>query len=223
MNPMTAPSWPLLVAGVVLTLVPVPAFFPGRVKYRPVEYLEIELRNSSWWNVWRKLLRTPIHWEELARGFAGMWCLVLALDGLRARDMIRGFTSPWMVMGAAFAVAALGVLLTFVTLRRKEGAVAPIAYVGAAVFAALPLPVGTLALILALSTMMAFKSMSAFFWMLAIGLAGFGWLFGYALVGAAGAGFAATPWLLAAYQQRDFVIPLWQSRGRREAGSPVAS
>ncbi|MBM3852507.1 MAG: hypothetical protein FJ399_05065 [Verrucomicrobia bacterium] len=219
MNLVNDSPWLLLVVGVALTLVPVPALFPGRVKYRPVEYLEIELRNSSWWKVWSRLLRTPIHWEELARGCLSMWCLLLALEAVRTQGRIQGFTTPWMVAGVAFLVAAVGLLLLFASSRRKEGAVAPVAYVAAAVFAALPLPAGTLALILALSTMLAFKSVSAFFWMLAIGLAGFGWLFGCGIAGTAGAGFAATPWLLAAFQQRDFVIPLRHSQGRRAAGS----
>ena len=208
--------WPALAVGLLLVLTPVPLFVAGKVKYRSIENLEIALRNSSWWRTWRNILFTPGHWIELVRAYFGMRCLLNALELMRKAGTYPEFSSTWMVEGIALVVATLAVCLMVGAFRIAEGALAPVAFVAAAVFAVVPVEVAGLALILASSTMIALKSLPAFFATLALGLAALGLLFGQAMTAVAfGAGFAAAPLVVAFSMHRELVIPVLQSHSTR--------
>jgi uncharacterized membrane protein len=121
-----------------------------------------------------------------------------------------------MVAAMALGAAILALLLMLVAFRRSEGALAPVTFVFGAILAAMPVEIGSLALILAVASMISFKSLGAFFGMLALGLMGLGYLFGQLLIaGMFGAGFAALPLLLAFFMNRELVIPIRQSRSNR--------
>ncbi len=208
--------WPLLAIGLLLVLTPVPLLFPGNVKYRTIENLEITLRNRSWWRMWRNVLYMRGHWIELARAYVGMRCLVSALELIRKSGTYPAFSSAWMVTGIALFVGILALGLMIGAFRPTEGAFAPVAFVSAAICAVVPLQVTSPALILAISSMVAFKSLAAFFSMLALGLAALVPLFGKGtIVGAISASFAATPVMIAFLMHRQMVISVRQSKSDR--------
>lgn len=209
--------WLWLIAGLVLTITPVPVLLPGKVKYRTLEYLDIARRNGSWWRTWRNVVMHPMHWVELVRGYAGMWCLLHGLEMVRVRGDYPAFSSAWMGVVVAAGIATVALMLMLTVFRSTDGAMAPIAFVTAACLAAMPLTIGGFALILAFATMVAFKSFHFFFLVMAMSLVGLGYLFGQLYAAVVVGGFAATPMLLAFFSHRDLVIALRQSGSRREA------
>ncbi len=211
-----ASPWLFLALGLLFMLPPMPIFYAEKIKFRSIEYLEIARRNGSWWKVLRNVVTLPGHWIELGRAYVGMRCLLYSLETIRGRGTYPDFSKPWMVAAMALGAATLALLLMLVAFRRSEGALAPVTFVFGAILAAMPVEIGSLALILAVATMVSFKSLGAFFGMLALGLMGLGYLFGQLLIaGMFGAGFAAIPLLFAFFMNRELVIPIRQSRSKR--------
>jgi hypothetical protein len=216
--------WFCVGVGLLLVLPPVPMYFDRKVKYRSIENLEIARRNESWARVWRSILLMPTHWVELIRGYVGMWYLLEGLERIlvdSARPAIS--SSSWMAPASALAagIVALGIL-SF-AFRNKEGAIAPIAFVTAAVLAIVPLTAAGLALILAFSTLLAFKSLASFFVALTIGVAGLGVLLGNGMLPSAmAAALATTPLLLGPLLHRELLLSVRQSHSKRGVRDDVA-
>lgn len=209
----SASPWIFVFLSLLVVLTPLSAFFVRKVRFRSIDYLDIERRNGSWWSVWRRILSTSAHWIELVRAFVGTLGLRYSLGRLLAHGAHPGRSPTWLIPGIVLGAGLVALVVMLVWFRRTDGAPAPVAFVSAAILTVMPLEAGALALVLALAAMAAFKSLAAFFLVLALGVAGLGFFLGNAVIIAAiGAAFAATPLVLALLMNRQLVIPIRQPR-----------
>ena len=70
--------WFLILASAIALVLPLPAFYSRKRRFRDLHELDIERRNGGWWPTWRQMLRFPGHWIELVRGFGASLGLLAA-------------------------------------------------------------------------------------------------------------------------------------------------
>jgi hypothetical protein len=204
-----------LILGVALGALafPLPAFFSRKNSFRALAELDIERRNGSWWLVWRKVLRFPGHWLELARGFAGAAAALATIDHLEAAWALYAEHASWGRFVLPLAAALLSVILGALLFRSPGKSLAPIFFVGSTLLILLPPAVAIPALLLALSSAFAFKSLPAYFVTLGPAVALLGFVFDPGLwPSLTGALLAVAPLILAAARQHELVIPIRRGR-----------
>jgi len=210
----------LLAFALGLLIFPFPAFFSRRHSYRALQELDIERRNGSWSKTWRRVLRFPWHWTELARGVTGSWMSLKMLGQV-------GADWPWYSAAAAWAgpvipmvAAYLSVLLSALLLTTPGRQPAPVLFTSAVVITTLTPAVALPTLLLGGAVMFAMKSLVAFFLVTGSLVLGLGLLLEREPWPAITACVLLTaPVLIAAGRNQDLLIPMHRSRARAESDS----
>ena len=208
----------LLAFALGLLIFPFPAFFSRRHSYRALQELDLERRNGSWTQAWRRVLRFPWLWTELARGVVGSWMTIRMLDRI-------GATWPWYATAAEWAgpviplvAAYLSILLSALLFTSAGKQPAPVVFTGAVVLTALAPAVALPSLLLGCAVMFAMKSLAAFFMVTGPLVLGLGLLLEREPWPALAAFVLATaPVLIAAGRNQDLLLPVHRSKMTVEA------
>jgi len=206
-------NWPILIGAFIALLLPLPAFYSRKFRYRGLVELDIERRNGSWWHTWKQVFRFPGHWIELLRG-------ALAASAMVATSGVLGDVSEFYLTHAAWArrvlplvVATASVVLIALLFRSPGKSIAPVTFVSATLLAVLPPAVSLPALLLAVTCSFGFKSLGAYFATLGLVLAPLGLLLDpNRWPSVAGAVLAFAPWVIAFGRHHELVIPVRRPR-----------
>ena len=87
--------WFLFFAAALALLVPLPAFYSRKRRFRSLHELDIERRNGSRWEMLKQILRFSGHWVELLRGLLASGCMLATIDELRAVSPTYETYSAW--------------------------------------------------------------------------------------------------------------------------------
>ena len=203
-----------------LLIFPFPAFFSRRHSYRALQELDIERRNGSWTQAWRRVLRFPWHWTELARGAAGSWLTITMLHQVGASWPWYPSAAEWAGAVIPLVAAYLSILLSALLFTSPGKQPAPVFFTGAVVLTTLAPAIALPSLLLGGAVMLAMKSLVAFFLVTGPIALGLGLLFEREPWPALAAFvFATAPVLIAAGRNQDLLLPLHRSKARAEACS----
>ena len=201
--------WFLLIFAAVVLLLPLPAFYSRRRRFRSLHELDIERRNGSRWLMWKHVLRFSGHWIELGRGFLASACVLAMIDDLKEISPLYHTHAAWARFVLPLTLAFLCVLLIAFLFHYPGKAIAPVLYVGATLLVLVPPAVSGPALMLAGFCAVALRSLRLYFLILPLALAGLGLLLDRQLwPSLAGAVLAAAPVMLAFVRHQDLVIPV---------------
>lgn len=204
--------WFLFFTAALVLVLPLPAFYSRKRRFRTLHALDIERRNGSRWVMLQHVLRFAGHWIELARGLLASACLLATVDELESVSPLYGTYAAWARFVVPLTFAILCVILIGLLFRYPGKTLAPIPFVTGTLLVLVPLPVSILALLLGLSCGAAMRSLAAFFLTVAPALVLFGFFFDRQFwPSLAGAVLALTPLALAFVRHQEFVIPVRRS------------
>lgn len=212
---MTLLPWLLLALSLGLLAFPFPAFYSRRHSYRALAELDIERRNASWWKTWRRVLRFPWHWAELARGTVSAWYAQTLLDQVSPSWAWYSENASWARSVVPLAAAYVSVVLSAALSRSPGKQPAPVFFTGAALLTLMAPAVAAPAVLLAGAVTLAFKSLPAFFIVLGPVTLGLGLVFDREpWPSVAACIFALAPVLVATGRHQEILLPVHRSRGR---------
>ena len=201
-----------------ILIFPFPAFFSRRHSYRALQELDLERRNASWTQVWRRVLRFPWLWTELARGVVGSWMTITMLDQIGATWPLYATAAEWAGPVIPLVAAYISILLSALLFTSPGKQPAPLVFTGAVVLTSLAPAVALPSLVLGVAVMFAMKSLAAFFLVTGPALLGLGLLLEREPWPALAAFVLATaPVLIAAGRNQDLLLPVHRSKMRIEA------
>lgn len=201
--------WLLFFAAIVALLVPLPAFYSRKRRFRSLHELEIERRNGSRWEMMKQILRFSGHWVELLRGLLASACMLATIDDLQDVSPLYQTYGTWARYVLPLAVSLFCVVLTAFLFHYPGKAIAPVAFVTATLLVLIPPQVSIPALLLAGFSALKLRSLSTFFLILAPALLLLGLLLDKQIwPSLAGALLAIAPLAIAFGRHRELVIPV---------------
>ena len=201
--------WFIFIVSALALVVPLPAFYSRKRRYRTLHALDIERRNGSRWLMLTHILRFAGHWIELARGLLASLGVLATIDVLRNVSPFFAAHAAWARFVLPLVLAILCVSLIALLFRYPGKSLAPIPFLTATLLVLVPLPVSIPALLLALTWGAAIRSLAAFFLALPPALALLGLLLDRRLwPSLAGAVLALVPGAIAFARHQEFVIPV---------------
>ncbi len=201
--------WALLIAAAVSLLVPLPAFYSRKRRYRDLHQLDIERRNGSRWMMLMQVLRFSGHWIDLARGLLASACMLATIDELRAVSQLFTEHAAWARYVLPITLAILCVIMVGLLFRYPGKSLAPIPFVSAVILVLVPPAVAIPSLLLGLFCAAKLRSLVLFFAVAAPMLVLLGFLLDRQLwPSIAGAVLAAVPAIIAFARHRELVIPV---------------
>ena len=215
---MTPLPWILLFVSLGLLAFPFPGLYSRRNSYRGLAELDIERRNGSWWRTWRRVLRFPWHWAEIARGCVGSWMAMRMLDTIAPEWPLSAALADWARPVIPLLAVLVSNVLSALLFRSPGKQPAPVFFTIVSVLTLLSPAVAIPSVLLAGAVTLAFKSLLLFFVVLGPALLTLGLIFDRepwpAITGLA---VAVAPVLVSAGRNRELVLPVHRSRAR-EAG-----
>jgi len=201
--------WVILISSAFLLVLPLPAFYSRKRRYRNLHQLEIERRNGSRWLIAKHVIRFWGHWIELVRGAAAAYCLLATIDQVSTVSALYAKHADWARFVLPLALAIICVILISVLFRYPGKAIAPVSFVAATLLVLVPLRVSVPAVLFGLFCSLKLRSLPFFFLFTApiVGLSGV-FLDKNLWPSVAGAVLTITPLALAYAQRRELVIPV---------------
>lgn len=204
--------WALLIAATAALLVPLPAFYSRKRRFRDLHQLDIERRNGSRWLMLKQVLRFSGHWIDLARGLLASACMLATIDELRAVSALYAEHAAWARYVLPLTLAIICVILIGLLFRYPGKSLAPIPFVTAAVVVLVPPAVAVPSLLFGLFCAAKLRSLALFFAISAPMMAVLGLLLDRQLwPSIAGAVLTAVPAIIAFARHRELVIPVRRS------------
>ncbi len=201
--------WLLFFAAALALLLPSPAFYSRKRRFRSLHQLDIERRNGSRWRMLTQVLRFSGHWIELVRGFLASACLLATIDDLRAVSRLYETHAAWARFVLPLVLAIVCVVLIGVLFRYPGKSLAPVSFVSATLLVLVPVPVSLPAVLLGVFCSVALRSLPLFFGIVAPTVAVLGLLLDrHIWPSIAGAVFAITPLAIAFGRHQELVIPV---------------
>jgi hypothetical protein len=205
-------DWLKLAPALLLLLTPISLFHGKKVRVRPIE--------RDWDTHWPQIAGLGLHWIDLGRAVLGAWLL---LDALSLVPGTRGAMryAPLAAQGAVLIVASC--LQCFVC-KERDSAHAPFMFVTGLILGFYPPTVAGFSILLAVTAAAGSRTPWVYFPLLAVLVAGLGFLFvgRGALIGlAAGGAAVALPWLLTLMFRQTLVLS-YRTR-RSSSGSGAAT
>lgn len=197
MFPSLAINWLPFLISVLLLWLPITLLFGKAVQYRELD--------SAWNRFAPKAATLPWHWIDLLRAAAAAFFLCEAAGFSRALTEAEPTN-----LEAAFVVAvvlAVGVVLQTVVCRADNGFHTPFAYVLGVCAVLFPPATASLALVVAVTAAIGFRTLAAFLWTLPMSLVAIGaWLYPHWVELGLGAGFSLLAAILPMLFHRHFVF-----------------
>lgn len=201
--------WALLIAAAVLLILPLPAFYSRKRRYRDLHQLDIERRNGSRVMMLMQVLRFAGHWIDLARGLLASACMLATIDELRAVSQLYTEHADWARYVLPLTLAILCVVLIGLLFRYPGKSLAPIPFVIAVILVLVPPAVAIPALLFGLFCAAKLRALVLFFAVAAPMLAVLGLLLDRQLwPSITGAVLTAVPAIIAFARHRELVIPV---------------
>ena len=190
-------DWLPFLTSVLLLWLPVTLVFGKGVQYRELD--------SAWHHFFAPAIFLPWHWIDGVRIGAATFFLCDAVGfsrSLAVDELTHG--------GAASVVAAVlavGVILQTVVCRAEGSFHVPFTFVFGAVAVLFPPAVAALALVVAVTAAIGFRSLAAFLWVLPMGVLAIGsWLYPHFVELSLGAGLSVLGAILPMLFHRHFVF-----------------
>ncbi len=203
-------DWLKLVPALLLLLTPISLFHGKKIRVRPIE--------RDWDTHWPQIAGLGLHWIDLGRAMLGAWLL---LDAISLPPGARGAMryAPIAVQGALLVFSSC---LQSLVCKERDSALAPFMFVTGLVLGFYSPTVAGFSILLALTAAAGSRTPWVYFPLLAVLVAGLGFLFvgKGALVGlAAGGAAVALPWLLTLMFRQTLVLSYRARRSSSESGA----
>jgi hypothetical protein len=197
MSSTLAINWLPFLISVLLLWLPITVLFGKTVQYRELE--------SAWGRFAPKAATLPWHWIDALRAAAAAFFLCEAVGFSRA--IAESEPSNLEASLVVAAVLAVGVILQTVVCRADNGFHTPFAYVFGVCAVLFPPAPAALALVVAVTAAIGFRTLAAFLWVLPMSLVAIGaGLYPHWVELSLGAGFSLLAAILPMLFHRHFVF-----------------
>lgn len=206
-------DWLKLAPALLLLLTPISLFHGKKIRVRPIE--------RDWDTHWPQIAGLGLHWIDLGRAVLGAWLL---LDALSLVPGTRGAMryAPLAAQGAVLIVASC--LQCFVC-KERDSAHAPFMFVTGLILGFYPPTVAGFSILLAVTAAAGSRTPWVYFPLLAVLVAGLGFLFvgrGALISLAAGGAAVALPWLLTLMFRQTLVLSYRTRRSSSSSGAATS-
>ena len=202
-------DWLKLVPALPLLLTPICLFHSKKIRLRPIE--------RDWDTHWPQIAGLGLHWIDLGRAVLGAWLL---FDALSLPPGTRG-AMRYAPIAAQAAVLIVSSCVQAFLCKERDSAHAPFMFVTGLILGFYPPSVAGFSILLALTAAAGSRTPWVYFPLLAILVAGLGFLFlgqGALIRLAAGAAAVALPWLLSLMFRRTLMLSYRARRSSQESG-----
>jgi hypothetical protein len=190
-------NWLPFLISVLLLWLPITVLFGKTVQYRELE--------SAWGRFAPKAATLPWHWIDALRAAAAAFFLCESVGFSRA--ITESEPSNLEATLVVAVVLAVGVVLQTVVCRAENGFHTPFAYVFGVCAVLFPPAPAALALVVAVTAAIGFRTLAAFLWVLPMSLVAIGsWLYPHWVELGLGAGFSLLAAILPMLFHRHFVF-----------------